>query len=163
MYERLLNESEKYLEKQKEKEVSILELWDAMVETAEEHKFEMPDTIGDFEYLIEADQRFIFHTAEIAEEPDEDLDLGEEEGEYEVGEDFFDVEEMENIGFNQNQTVSLKKNAKKNTADDDGSDAFAPHLGKSKKGHEKKVNQKDGTSSKKKNPLKRTPSPKRKK
>lgn len=134
MYERLLNETEKYLEKRKERGLPVLELWDAMVEASESQNFEMPETIGDFECLIEADKRFIFSTGVAEEkEPEEDIDVGEEEGEYEVGEDFFEVEEMEKIGFNENQLVSLKKNQKKQSADDDEPVSFAPRLGKESK------------------------------
>lgn len=163
MYERLLNESEKYLEKRKEKEISVLELWDAMVDLCEEDSFDMPDTIGDFEYLIEADERFIFKSSKINEEPDDDIDLGEEEGDYEVGEDFFEVEEIEKLGFNQNQTVSLKKNAKKSAPDDEESSGFAPRLGKGKKPDEKRHNHRTAKSIKTKGTPKKSPGPKRKK
>lgn len=150
MYERLLTETEKYLEKRKEPGLPVLELWDAMVESSEELKFEMPETIGDFECLIEADKRFIFSTGvSDEEEPKDDLDVGEEEGEYEVGEDFFDVEEMEKIGFNQNQIVSLRKNQKKRPADDEETVSFAPRLGK-----EKPVLKKQAVSGGKKKPVK---------
>ncbi|MFA5833509.1 MAG: hypothetical protein WDA22_08530 [Bacteroidota bacterium] len=118
MYEKLLSEAEKYLEAHKTKEVPILELWDEMAERAEEVKFDMPENLGDFEMLIEADKRFIFVAAKIEEEI-EDVDVGEEEGEYEVGEDFFEVEKMEKLGFNQDQIVGLKKYERKKISDDD--------------------------------------------
>lgn len=121
MYEKLLAESEKYIESLPVKEVPILEMWDAMMERSESDNFEMPDTIGDFECLLEADKRFIFIQKTDDDELD-DVDLGEEEGEYEVGEDFFEVEEMEKLGFNQHQIVGLKKFEKKTTADDDDDD-----------------------------------------
>lgn len=133
MYEKLLSEAEKYLESHKTKEVPILELWDEMAERAEAMNFDMPENLGDFEMLIEADKRFIFVAAKIEDEI-EDVDVGEEEGEYEVGEDFFEVEKMEKLGFNQDQVVGLKKYEKKKDADDD--DEIAPsnksaHAGKS--------------------------------
>lgn len=118
MYEKLLSEAEKYLESHKTKEVPILELWDEMAERSEESKFDMPENLGDFELLIEADKRFIFVAAKIEDEI-EDVDVGEEEGEYEVGEDFFEVEKMEKLGFNQDQIVGLKKYEKKKRTDDD--------------------------------------------
>ncbi|MFA6542650.1 MAG: hypothetical protein WCT99_13705 [Bacteroidota bacterium] len=121
MYEKLLAESEKYIETLPVKEVPILEMWDALMERAEIENFEMPDTIGDFECLLEADKRFVF-IQKITEEEIDDVDLGEEEGEYEVGEDFFEVEEMEKLGFNQHQIVGLKKFEKKKTVDDDDDD-----------------------------------------
>ncbi|MBI2430286.1 MAG: hypothetical protein HYV29_16095, partial [Ignavibacteriales bacterium] len=102
MYEKLLTEAEKFLEEQKDKELPILEMWDAMMERAEQLKFEMPETIGDFECLLEADKRFIFSDNKLAEELDE-VEVSEEEGEYEVGEEFFAVEEIEKLGFNQHQ------------------------------------------------------------
>lgn len=118
MYEKLLSEAEKYLESHKTKEVPILELWDEMAERAEAFEFDMPENLGDFEMLIEADKRFIFVAAKIEEDIVE-VDAGEEEGEYEVGEDFFEVEKLEKLGFNQDQIVGLKKFEKKKSSDDD--------------------------------------------
>ncbi|HAP37061.1 MAG TPA: hypothetical protein DCQ28_14460 [Bacteroidetes bacterium] len=118
MYEKLLSETEKFIEAQKQKEIPILEVWGAMAERAEELKFVMPENLGDFEFLLEADKRFIFIKPKVDEEI-EDVDLGEEEGEYEVGEDFFEVEKMEKLGFNQDQIISLKKYEKKKSSDDD--------------------------------------------
>lgn len=121
MYEKLLSETEKFIESQKLKEVPILEVWGAMAERAEEVKFDMPENLGDFEFLLEADKRFVFIKAKLDEEI-EDVDLGEEEGEYEVGEDFFEVEKMEKLGFNQDQIVGLKKYEKKKSIDEDDDD-----------------------------------------
>jgi hypothetical protein len=121
MYEKLLSETEKFIETQKQKEVPILEIWGAMAERAEALNFDMPENLGDFEFLLEADKRFVFVKPKVEEEI-EDVDLGEEEGEYEVGEDFFEVEKMEKLGFNQDQIVGLTKYAKKKSADDDGDD-----------------------------------------
>jgi hypothetical protein len=121
MYEKLLLETEKFIEAQKLKEVPILEIWGAMAERAEALKFDMPENLGDFEFLLEADKRFVFIKPKIDEEI-EDVDLGEEEGEYEVGEDFFEVEKIEKLGFNQDQIVSLKKYEKKKSTDDDDDD-----------------------------------------
>lgn len=128
MYEKLLSEAEKYLESHKTKEVPILELWDEMAERAEEMKFDMPENLGDFEMLIEADKRFIFVAAKIEEEI-EDVDVGEEEGEYEVGEDFFEVEKMEKLGFNQDQIVGLKKFEKKRSSDEEDDEDASKYSG----------------------------------
>ncbi|MDP1677548.1 MAG: hypothetical protein Q8L88_11875 [Bacteroidota bacterium] len=122
MYEKLLSETEKFIESQKQKEVPILEVWGAMAERAETVKFDMPENLGDFEFLLEADKRFVFIKPKMDEEI-EDVDLGEEEGEYEVGEDFFEVEKMEKLGFNQDQIVGLKKYEKKKSSDDDDDDS----------------------------------------
>jgi hypothetical protein len=121
MYEKLLSETEKFIESQKQKEVPILEVWGAIAERAEELKFDMPENLGDFEFLLEADKRFVFIKPKMDEEI-EDVDLGEEEGEYEVGEDFFEVEKMEKLGFNQDQIIGLKKYEKKKSSDDDDDD-----------------------------------------
>ncbi len=143
MYERLLAEAEKYLESHRTKEVPILELWDEMAESAELLKFDMPENLGDFEFLIEADKRFVFVAAKI-EEDIEDVDLGEEEGEYEVGEDFFEVEKMEKLGFNQDQIVGLKKYEKKKPHDDD--DDLPNHSAKRESAHAHSDHSKKGTS-----------------
>lgn len=138
MYEKLLSEAEKYVESHKTKEVPILELWDEMAERAEEMKFDMPENLGDFEMLIEADKKFIFVAAKIEDEI-EDLDVGEEEGEYEVGEDFFEVEKMEKLGFNQDQIVGLKKFEKKKISEEDDDDAkLSVHAGSLHKNSSKK-------------------------
>jgi len=121
MYEKLLSETEKFIEAQKQKEVPILEVWGAMSERSEELNFDMPENLGDFEFLLEADKRFTFVKPPMEEEIEE-VDLGEEEGEYEVGEDFFEVEKMEKLGFNQDQIVGLKKYEKKKVSDDDDDD-----------------------------------------
>lgn len=121
MYEKLLSEAEKILEEQKEKELPILAMWDAMMERSEQLTFEMPENIGDFECLLEADKRFVFSDNKLAEEAD-DIDVSEEEGEFEVGEEFFAVEEIEKLGFNQHQIVGLKKYEKKRLSDDDDDD-----------------------------------------
>ena len=118
MYERLLTEAERFLEEQKPKEVPILEMWDAMLERSEEGAFDMPENIGDFECLLEADKRFVFVNTKAPQEM-ADIDIGEEEGEYEVGEDFFAVEEIEKLGFNEHQSIGLKKYAKTRSDDDD--------------------------------------------
>ena len=121
MYEKLLLETEKFIETQKQKEAPILEVWGAMAERAEDLEFDMPENLGDFEFLLEADKRFVFIKPKL-EEDIVDVDLGEEEGEYEVGEDFFEVEKLEKLGFNQDQIVGLKKYEKKKSSDDDDGD-----------------------------------------
>lgn len=141
MYEKLLTEAEKFLEEQKTKELPILEMWDAMLERSEQLKFEMPENIGDFECLLEADKRFTFIDNTIAEDL-EVVDVGEEEGEYEVGEDYFAVEEMEKLGFNQHQIVGLKKYQKNNLTDDDDDDFVAAPKTSPVKTHLAKTEQK---------------------
>lgn len=138
MYEKLLSEAEKILEEQKEKELPILAMWDAMMERSEQLKFEMPENVGDFECLLEADKRFVFSDNKLAEEID-DIDAAEEEGEYEVGEEFFEVEEIEKLGFNQHQIVGLKKYEKKKMSDDDDDDDIVvqPKLSVLKHNHTK--------------------------
>ncbi|MEW5798027.1 MAG: hypothetical protein AB1728_03370 [Bacteroidota bacterium] len=137
MYEKLLSEAEKILEEQKEKELPILAMWDAMMERSEQLKFEMPENIGDFECLLEADKRFVFSDNKLAEELDE-VDVGEEEAEYEVGEEFFAVEEIEKLGFNQHQIVGLKKYEKRKLSDDDDDEmVMKPNISAQKSNHTK--------------------------
>ncbi len=169
MYEKLLSETEKFIELQKQKEVPILEIWGAMAERAEELKFDMPENLGDFEFLLEADKRFIFIKPKL-EEDIEDVDLGEEEGEYEVGEDFFEVEKMEKLGFNQDQIVGLKKYEKKKTSDDDDDDsskAPRPIAGSIKTPAAKKIKpvaaKKPSAATKKKSPKSKPVKPKKRK
>jgi|GEM_PF-3101732 len=149
MYEKLLTEAENILEEQKTKELPILELWDAMLERSGQLKFEMPENIGDFECMLEADKRFVLIDNKIAEELDV-VDVGEEEGEYEVGEDYFAVEEMEKLGFNQHQIVGLRKYQKNLLSDDDDEDFIVkPKLSTVKTSVKKSVSKKSvGSSSK---------------
>ena len=144
MYEKLLSEAEKFLEDQKSKELPILELWAGLTELAGQTKFELPENIGDFECLLEADKRFILTTSKLVDEV-ETVDIGEEEGEYEVSEDYFEVEEMEKLGFNQHQIVGLKKYEKRNIADDEDDDVVPAKTSaavKKKKTAKKAVNKK---------------------
>jgi len=149
MYEKLLSEAEKFLEEQKTKELPILEMWEGLAQRAGKEKFEMPENIGDFECLLEADKRFIFINNKLAEEVDT-VDVGEEEGEYEVSEDYFEVEEMEKLGFNQHQVIGLKKYEKKKNSDDDDDDlTVKPRPAAKAKTAAKKVVKKKKTALKK--------------
>ncbi len=124
MFEKLLNETEKYLEEHKNKEIAFIDIWQEMSERSETLHFDMPESIGDFELMLEGDKRFVFVKPKA--EP-LDVDLGEEEGEYEVGEDFFEVEEIEKIGFNERQIIALQKYVAAQNEDDEQESAFAPH------------------------------------
>jgi hypothetical protein len=132
MYEKLLNEAEKFLESQKVKELPILDMWEGLTARAGQLKIEMPENLGDFECLLEADKRFTLVDSKVVDEVDV-LDAGEEEGEYEVSEDYFEVEELEKIGFNQHQIVGLKKYEKKKVDDDDDDDVVQVKSGSTAK------------------------------
>lgn len=125
MYEKLLNETEKYLEQNKNKEIVFIDIWQELAERSEKLKFDMPDSIGDFEMLLEGDKRFIFIKPKV--EP-LSVDIGEEEGEYEVGEDFFEVEEIEKLGFNEKQIIALRKNVKPNSNGDEDDEDVVPYV-----------------------------------
>lgn len=115
MYEKLLIETEKFLIEQEEKEIPILDLWQAMIKHAKKCRYEIPTQIRDFECLLEADKRFIFIKPDI-QLPE--IDFGEDEGNYEVGEDYFEVEEIEKIGFDERVLVGLSSKI------DDNSDSY---------------------------------------
>ena len=145
MYEKLLNETEKYLEHHKNKEIAFIDIWQEMAEQSEKLHFDMPDSIGDFEMLLEGDKRFIFikPKADVI-----DVDLGEEEGEYEVGEDFFEVEEIEKLGFNERQIIALRKYVSESVDEDDKETVFAPHNSTGTTHHKTSNGNKTGKKSK---------------
>lgn len=166
MFEKLLNETEKLLIDQEEKEVPILDLWQMMIKHSKKHRYEVPVNVRDFECLLEADKRFVFIKPDI-QLPE--VELGEDEGDYEVGEDYFEVEEIEKVGFDERQLVGLQSKVE-DTADsygentDEGDYALHsahahPHTKKQSVSHTgKNETHKKNTSS-----TKKKPAPKRKK
>ena len=135
MYERLLNETVKYISEQEEKELPILDIWQAMVKRSKKLKFDLPETISDFECLVEGDKRFIFV------KPNEELpevQIGDADNEFEVGEDYFEVEEIEKIGFDDRILVGLKDRLEHELDEIEPlEDDFVPHVGPMDPAHHK--------------------------
>jgi hypothetical protein len=98
MYERLLKQTERYLENRTESAVSVKQLWDAMVKEGTKRDFAVPSLMADFECLLEGDKRFEF----VAE--------GHPRGGENPGlEELLEHEELEKLGFLSSQRVRLRR------------------------------------------------------
>jgi hypothetical protein len=98
MYERLLKQTERYLESRKEIVVPVKLVWDAMVKEGRTNNFVVPSLMADFECLLEGDKRFEFVVekgSRRSSDPDSD--------------DVFEHEEMEKLGFSDYQKVKLRR------------------------------------------------------
>ncbi len=98
MYERLLKQTERYLGNRKEIVVPVKQVWDAMVKEGETNKFSVPSLLADFECLLEGDKRFEFVSDKKTSAR---LDP--------YSDDFLEHDEMETLGFSDNQKVKLRR------------------------------------------------------
>lgn len=98
MYERLLKETERYLEHRKEIVVPVRQVWDAMIKQGKSGSFTVPSLMADFECLLEGDRRFEFV---IEKHP-----VGAMRADRS---DFLEHEELEKLGFSDDQRVKLRR------------------------------------------------------
>lgn len=110
MYERLLKETERYLECQREIVVPVKRIWDAMVKQSRTESFSVPSHMADFECLLEADRRFEFVTPKGHPMPEEEE------------EDPVEREEMKKLGFSDDQSVKLRRMPLASPDDDEPAD-----------------------------------------
>jgi hypothetical protein len=108
MYERLLKQTERYLGNQKEILVSVKQVWDAMVKEGKAGNFTVPSLLADFECLLEGDKRF-----EFVNETKSPKSLDP------YANDFLEHDEMEKLGFSDNQKMKLRR-IPMPASDDDG-------------------------------------------
>ena len=94
MFERLLNETEKYLHRKDNALVSIRQVWKELAEEGKRKNFSIPK-LADFECLLDADRRF-----ECISGNGVDPGLTEEE--------ILDLDEMEKLGLLQDIQVRLR-------------------------------------------------------
>ncbi len=119
MYVELLARSERCIEQQHNHELTVSALWEKVKAIAAKDHFVLPDTMSDFECLLEGDKRFRLSEMKsddgdvVMREPDED-DM------------FLDVDEVEGLGFDHEQKVTLAKFYRDDDGDDEDGDAFAP-------------------------------------
>jgi hypothetical protein len=109
MYERLLKETERYLEHRKEIVVPVKQVWDAMIKQGRSSSFTVPTLMADFECLLEGDRRFEFVIEKNA--------AGAMSA---VGNNFFEHEEMEKLGFSDDQRVKLRRIPLPTAEDEEG-------------------------------------------
>ena len=110
MYERLLKQTERYLGNRKEIVVPVKQVWDAMVKEGKVNNFAVPSLMVDFECLLEGDRRFEFVKEKKSSET---LDP--------YSDDFLEHDEMEKLGFSDNQNVKLRRISLKSADDDEES------------------------------------------
>lgn len=109
MYERLLKETERYLEHRKKTVVPVKQVWDAMIKQGKSSSFAVPTLMADFECLLEGDRRFEFVIEKNA--------VGAMSAD---GNNFFEHEEMEKLGFSDDQRVKLRRIPLPTTEDEEG-------------------------------------------
>jgi hypothetical protein len=109
MYERLLKETERYLEHRKEIVVPVKQVWDAMIKQGRSSSFTVPTGMADFECLLEGDRRFEFVIEKNI--------VGAKSAD---GNDSFEHEEMEKLGFSDNQKVKLRRTPLPAAKDEEG-------------------------------------------
>ena len=100
MYERLLKQTERYLENRNEAAVPVKQLWDAMVKEGAKRDFPIPPLMADFECLLEGDKRFEF-VADAIPRTGKNRDV----------EELLEHEELEKLGFLNPQNVRLRRSA----------------------------------------------------
>ncbi len=98
MYERLLKQTERYLGNRKEIVVPVKQVWDAMVKEGKVNNFAVPSLMADFECLLEGDKRF-----EFVNEKKSFARLDP------YSDDFLEHDEMEKLGFSDNQKMKLRR------------------------------------------------------
>ncbi len=99
MYEQLLNKTEKLLEEHPGGILPIKKVWSIMVIVNQTESVNIPDSLADFECLLEGDMRFV-----LLQKDDIDVTLAEK-----IGEDFFEYDKMEKMSFTENELVQLRK------------------------------------------------------
>ncbi len=109
MYERLLKETERYLEHRKEIVVPVKQVWDAMIKQGRSSSFTVPTLMADFECLLEGDRRFEFVI--------EKNSVGAMSAD---GNNFFEHEDMEKLGFSDDQRVKLRRIPLPRSEDEEG-------------------------------------------
>ena len=98
MYERLLKQTERYLENRKEVAVPVKQLWDAIVKEGTKNDFTVPALLADFECLLEGDSRFEF-VAERKPPAGKNPDFAE----------LLEHDELEKLGFLSSHKVKLRR------------------------------------------------------
>ncbi len=98
MYERLLSETQRYLERHKDDLIAVKTLWKFITAEGKRSNFAVP-SLTDFACLLDGDKRFEF----VA------LIDGVEMNESELDEDLLEHEELGKLGFKEQQHVRLRK------------------------------------------------------
>jgi hypothetical protein len=133
MYVELLARSVRCIEQQHDHEMTVLALWDKVKAIAAKEHFMIPDTIIDFECLLDGDNRFRLSEMKSADGEDGAREFDEEEP-------FLETDEIEGLGFDHEQKVTLARFHSDDDGDENDDEAFAPRP------FEKNDDHADGTS-----------------
>jgi hypothetical protein len=118
MYEQLLMKSERCIEQQQDRQLTISSLWEKVKALASKDHFVIPDTMTDFECLLEGDKRFRFSDLKTGDEDRDDSDITDKE--------FPEFDEIEGLGFDREQKVTLARFFHEEESDESEDEAFAP-------------------------------------
>lgn len=97
MYERLLSETEQYLERSKDGIVRLKALWKFITDEGKRNNFDVP-SLTDFSCLLDGDKRFEFVTLNRGAVRERDRE-----------DDLLEHEELGKLGFGKEQYVRLRK------------------------------------------------------
>jgi hypothetical protein len=157
MYEQLLSKSERCIEQQHDHQLTVSSLWEKVKGLSAKEHFVIPDTMSDFECLLEGDKRFWFSDLKQGEEAHEDGEITEK--------DFPDIDEIEGLGFDHEQKVTLARYVRVEEPDEAEDESFAPRpFEKDEEAAESiaLIAPKKSTAPRPKKPAQKKPSPKRK-
>ncbi|HLP18024.1 MAG TPA: hypothetical protein VK470_17330 [Bacteroidota bacterium] len=118
MYEQLLARSERCIEQQPDHQLTVSALWDKVKALAGKERFVIPDTMSDYECLLEGDKRFRFSDVKPGEEQHDEDDVLEKE--------FPEIDEIEGLGFDHEQKVTLARFMREEEPEEPEDEAFAP-------------------------------------
>jgi hypothetical protein len=119
MYVELLARSERCIEQQHDHELTVSALWDKVRAIAAKEHFIIPDTITDFECLLDGDKRFKLSEMKSADGEGVMREIDEDD-------EFLDTDEIEGLGFDHEQKVTLARFYVEDDADETEDEAFAP-------------------------------------
>jgi hypothetical protein len=119
MYVELLAKSERCIEQQHDHELTVLALWEKVKALAAKEHFVLPATMSDFECLLDGDKRFRLSEMKTEDGEKDTREMSEEDA-------FLDGDEIEGLGFDNEQKVTLARFWVDDDVDDGEDEAFAP-------------------------------------
>lgn len=119
MYVELLARSERCIEQQHDHELTVSALWDKVKAMAAKEHFVLPDTITDFECLLDGDKRFKLSELKSVDGEGVAREMDDEDV-------FLDSEEIVGLGFDHEQKVTLTRFYADDDVDEPDDEAFAP-------------------------------------
>lgn len=119
MYSELMARSVRCIEQQHDHELTVLTLWEKLKVMAVKEHFVMPETIIDFECLLDGDKRFRLREVKRDDNGYDEFEMEEEE--------FLPASDViEGLGFDREQCVTLAHYQTEDDMDED--ETFVPRL-----------------------------------